>query len=438
MDGRDGSGGGSTGGVTRTPSAVDKSAGRADRRRGGPGLRRRYWRVGLPALVRAGILGAALGGLTLWIGGPGGAGAQPVPPPAAPPSQQPPPVPVEVEVDLFEWGVTPSLTGVPAGVPVRVVARNVGGISHQLALSAPGAQGAVLAPGESHTLELTFGAPGALRLFCPIGNVPLLPGVSHRQQGMEAALAVTAPPLGVTVQPTPAVAPAPTISALAAPGADQDRVGLPADYARRFGTFYVFDRSDNRQVRHVYGNTEALAARPGQRFPYGSVLVMETWRTKVGPDNQPEPDAGGRYQKEELTGVFVMRKERGFGEKYGADRTGEWEYVAYRPDGQFQTVPARSQACAQCHLVASDGRKDWVIRGDLFVAQRADPLAAVAGLPRTGAHGLLAPGTPGAGLFPLGLAAVGPALLLAGLALRSLRARAGRGRQRSVSRWGRE
>jgi hypothetical protein len=404
----------------RARATTTPPAGRPDTRRGN-GRRRRHWRTGLAAHVRAGVLSAVtLGALAWWIGTPGGADAQPA---GAPPAQAPPPQPVTVTVDLFEWGVVPSVASVPAGVPVRFVARNAGGISHQLALSAPSAQGAVLAPGESHTLELTFGAPGALQLFCPIGNVPLLPGVSHRQQGMEAAFEVTAPPPGVTVQATPAIAPAPTLSALTAPGADEDRMGLPPDYAQRFGTFYVFDRSDNRQVRHVFGNAQALAARPGQRYPYGSVLVMETWRAKLGPDAQPEPDAAGRYQKEELTGVFVMRKERGFGEKYGPDRTGEWEYVAYRPDlSGLATPPERSQACAQCHLVASDGgRKDWVVRGDLFFAQRAGPLSAVPGLPRTGGHDLLLPGAPGAGLLPFGLAAAGPALVLSGLALRSLR-----------------
>lgn len=379
--------------------------------------RHRYWRGRLAAQVRSGLAGAAaLGALALWIGSPGGAGAQP----AGTPAQQ---QPVTVEVDLFEFGVRPSVASVPAGVPVRFVARNVGGISHQLALSAPGARGAVLAPGESHTLEVTFGAPSSLQLFCPIGSVPLLPGVSHREQGMEAAFAVAAPPPGVTVQATPAIAPAPQISALTAPGADEDRVGLPENYQQRLGTFYVFDRSDNRQVRHVFGNAPALAARQGQRFPYGSILVMETWRARLGADNQPELDASGRYQKDELTGIFVMRKEPGFGAKYGPDRTGEWEYVAYRPDGQISTAPARSQACAQCHLVASDGQKDWVIRANLFFAQRLDPLAAIAGLPRTGGHGPLGLLAPGVNLLPFGLAAAGPALVLAGLALRSFTGR---------------
>ena len=97
------------------------------------------------------------------------------------------PEPVVVQVDLDEFRLRPSLTSVPAGVPVRVVARNSGGFSHQLALTAPNARGAVLAPGESHTIELVFGAPGTIQLFCPIGDVPLLPGVSHRQRGMEAS-----------------------------------------------------------------------------------------------------------------------------------------------------------------------------------------------------------------------------------------------------------
>jgi hypothetical protein len=191
----------------------------------------------------------------------------------------------------------------------------------------------------------------------------------------------------VTVQATPAIAPAPTIRALTAPGADADRVGLAPDYARRFGTFYVFDRSDNRQVRHVFGNQAALAARPGQPFPYGSVLVMETWRARLGPDNQPALDANGRFQKEEVAGIFVMRKERGFGTKYGPDRTGEWEYVAYRPDGTgFATAPDRSQACAQCHLAAANAQMDWVVRANIFFTNPQSVLPSMLRLPATG-HG---------------------------------------------------
>jgi uncharacterized cupredoxin-like copper-binding protein len=329
--------------------------------------------------------------------------------------------PVEIQVLLGDTTIRVSASSVPAGVPVRFVTRNGGSVSHQLALTSPNARGAVLAPGESHTVELVFGAPGAIQLFCPIGDVPLLPGVSHRQKGMEANFQVMEPPPGLTIQATPVIAPAPQIAALTAPDATVDRVGLPEAYQQRLGTFYVFDRSDNRQVRHVYGNRQALSARDGQPFPYGSTLVMETWRAKIGPDNQIALDASGRYQKDELTGIFVMRKEPGFGTKYGPDRTGEWEYVAYRPDGMgFQTGPERSQACAMCHLASSSAHKDWVVRANIFFSdpqRAASALPALTRLPQTG-HGPLGGVELPPAVLPLALAAVVPVLTLAGATLK--------------------
>jgi uncharacterized cupredoxin-like copper-binding protein len=362
------------------------------------------------------MIGAAAAAfLAITLGGPSGAGAQPQ---QAPPEQAQP-----VNVDLDEWSVTPSVRSVAAGVPVRFVARHVGSISHQLQLTAPGmpnVQSAVLLPGESYTFELTFGASANAQLLCPIGNVERdepVPGPSHRQRGMETAFTVTAPPAGVTIQATPPIPPAPTIQALTAPGANVDRVGLPENYQQRFQTFYVFDRPDNRQVRHVFGNPPAMAAQPNRPFPYGSILVMETWRAKLTPDNQLALDANGRYQKDELTGIFVMRKEPGFGPKYGPDRTGEWEYVAYNPaTGAPATTPERSQACAQCHLATSDAQRDWVERANLFFAQRLNLLR----LPATGAHDLAGAPRPTLGLAPFALAVIAPALGVAGLALRSI------------------
>ena len=73
----------------------------------------------------------------------------------------------------------------------------------------------------------------------------------------------------------------------------------------------------------------------------------------------------GRYTRDELFGLFLMRKEAGFGANYGELRNGEWEYVAYRPDGTSLTPPERSGACAACHTEAGYG-KDFV-----FGAHRA-------------------------------------------------------------------
>jgi plastocyanin len=164
--------------------------------------------------------------------------------------------------------------------------------------------------------------------------------------------------MGVAAQTVPQAKPAPT----------EDRVGFPDGYDQ-WPQLYVFDRPDNRQVRVVFGNEQAAAADPSagpnQAFPYGSILVMETWRAKLDATGNPELDAQGRFQKDQLTGIFVERKEPGFGEAYQVARAGEWEWVAFRPDHSYATVPQDSHACALCHQDAGATR-DWVMRANLF------------------------------------------------------------------------
>jgi hypothetical protein len=105
----------------------------------------------------------------------------------------------------------------------------------------------------------------------------------------------------------------------------------------------AFDRPDTRQVRTIYANEGAMSVRfVGQsNYPYGSIAVKETWRALQDRGGNPALDDNGRYQKDPAASptLFVMRKERGFGEAYQQDRNGECEYVAYRPDGSYQTAP---------------------------------------------------------------------------------------------------
>ena len=65
-----------------------------------------------------------------------------------------------------------------------------------------------------------------------------------------------------------------------------------------------------------------------------------------------------------MLGLHVMRREQGFGESYGKNRTGEWEYVEYRADETYITPPQKSFACAECHVKAGRER-DFVYRGRL-------------------------------------------------------------------------
>jgi plastocyanin len=154
-----------------------------------------------------------------------------------------------------------------------------------------------------------------------------------------------------------------------------DRVEFPDDYQRRFVPLFTFDRPDARQIRVVYGNAEAAAVRDGQPFPNNSILVMETHRARVDAQNVPLRDQNGRFVRDSLTAIFVMRKYRGSGVEYEKNRTGEWEYVAYRPDRTYQTAPRDSWTCANCHLMATEGQ-DWVFRRNM-IAERSFNTGAV-------------------------------------------------------------
>lgn len=105
---------------------------------------------------------------------------------------------------------------------------------------------------------------------------------------------------------------------------------------------------------------------------------METYRAVEDQDGNPVLDDAGRYQRDVLTGIFVMRKEPGFGRAYEFNRSGEWEYVAYRPDKTYLATAANSAACAACHTDAG-GTRDWVFRANLFFDQAS---GAVPSAPR--------------------------------------------------------
>jgi plastocyanin len=154
-----------------------------------------------------------------------------------------------------------------------------------------------------------------------------------------------------------------------------DRVGFPSGYRDTYKLFYVFDNFQNRQIRAVWGNPAAASVTPGDvfNFPYGSIIVFESYSVQEDANGEPLLDKDGRFLPNALTTLFVMRKERGFGVDYKELRNGEWEYVAYRPDGTYSTQPSGTGSCAQCHkfggaFASSDigAQWDYVFRPDLY------------------------------------------------------------------------
>ncbi|PYS07303.1 MAG: hypothetical protein DMG12_00970 [Acidobacteria bacterium] len=167
----------------------------------------------------------------------------------------------------------------------------------------------------------------------------------------------------------------------ALPAPTVDRVGFPAGYKDTFKLFYVFDNYQNRQIRKVYGNAISASVKAGEtfNFPYGSVILFESWSVREDASGEPVLDEQGRFIQVNLTTLFVMRKEKGFGEDYKELRNGEWEYVAYRPDGTYSTPPTGTGSCALCHLTGGSlnlssisrpngANWDYVFRPDLYLS----------------------------------------------------------------------
>jgi cytochrome P460 len=143
-----------------------------------------------------------------------------------------------------------------------------------------------------------------------------------------------------------------------------DRVGFPRDYAKRFHFLRRAERAEKKQIVTVYGNDLAASVKAAGDlpYPYGSVIVMETADMLKDEQGNARRDGQGHFLKGEVAGLHVMRREKGFGEAYGKNRSGEWEFTEYRADGSYITTPAKSFACAECHIKAGADR-DFVYRG---------------------------------------------------------------------------
>lgn len=142
------------------------------------------------------------------------------------------------------------------------------------------------------------------------------------------------------------------------PAPTVDRVGFPTDYQSTFTKVYTFDNYQNRQIRVVWANPIAASVTPNtaHKFPYGSIIVMETYGVMEDANGEPIFDVSGRFMPNaNPPTVFVQRKERGFGVDYGLIRNGDWEYVAYHPDGSYSTPPSGTGSCAACHLQGASG-----------------------------------------------------------------------------------
>ncbi len=127
------------------------------------------------------------------------------------------------------------------------------------------------------------------------------------------------------------------------------RVVLPADLSG-FTHYLTFNHKRRKQLRKVYANSVALeAAKAGRELPDGSVILVETFKAKLGPDKKPVVGADGFFVSTGRAGFTAMERQAGWGNDFhGLIRNGNWHYGVFKPDRSAR--PNINQAtCLSCH-----------------------------------------------------------------------------------------
>src|SRR5436190_8271376 len=131
--------------------------------------------------------------------------------------------------------------------------------------------------------------------------------------------------------------------------AANDKFTFPENFAN--GVEYLSVDKPNKQIHVFYASRAAIeAAKAGQPMPDGTVFTGVHYNAKLDAQGNPEKDANGRFIRADLRQYAVMRKEKGWGAEYPAEkRNGEWEYRIFTTDRQWNEKVG-ADACLGCHL----------------------------------------------------------------------------------------
>ena len=133
------------------------------------------------------------------------------------------------------------------------------------------------------------------------------------------------------------------------PNLSKTAVTFPDGYRSSFTMYQTVNRPDINQVRYLYANPTALrAAREGKPLPDGSVLVLEQFAAKLGPDRKPVVGANGFFEPERFLAYAVMARNAGWGKDIPEMlRNEDWNYAVFTTEQQPRA--ANQAECLACH-----------------------------------------------------------------------------------------
>ncbi len=129
-----------------------------------------------------------------------------------------------------------------------------------------------------------------------------------------------------------------------------ERVALPRDYKETFTEYLALDRTQNPdQFIRLFADRTAMQGVDAQgELTEGSVLVGEVYSVKKDAHGNVRTTALGRRIPDQLLLIAVMEKRTEFGASpVSPVRTGDWDFAAYKPDGQV--APKNLDECRACH-----------------------------------------------------------------------------------------
>lgn len=140
-------------------------------------------------------------------------------------------------------------------------------------------------------------------------------------------------------------------------------LALPAHYQR--WPRFIQHINKTEHVRNIYVNCIGASSIKGEPMANGSKFVMEIYNAKKDAGGQPIKDADGNLVKGDLSKIFVMGKDEGWGAGSGVSEdllTGDWIYSAYNGDGSKAQV--QYNTCRGCHVPLKDD--DFVFHYDQY------------------------------------------------------------------------
>lgn len=131
-------------------------------------------------------------------------------------------------------------------------------------------------------------------------------------------------------------------------GGNPEHVKFPEDYAKSFTKYSTANRANQKQVAKLYANEAAITSyTQGKKAVSGSVIIMEIYSPKADAEGKPIPGSDGVFEIDALAAVAVMENRNDWDENFTqADRTGDWGFAVYNPDGSEK---GNDLNCVQCH-----------------------------------------------------------------------------------------